>query len=204
MIYSNTKGAGALIFVAATQFVLCLIISEALYPNYSTHSNYISDLGVGPSSTIFNSSVILLGFLLIIGTYFFHRAFEEYEILKLMLILTSVGAMGVGVFTEDFGIIHGVASLVVFLFGGLSAIFAVICSNVHKVKLLKMPFSIISVVLGVVCLGALALFAIRIYLNLGVGGMERMIAYSILMWGTGFGGYLLAYTEKEAAMEKSR
>ncbi len=100
--------------------------------------------------------------------------------------------MAVGVFTEDFGIIHGIASLIVFLFGGLSAIFSVICSHVHKLRLLKAPFSVISVILGVISLAALVLFTSQTDLGLGVGGMERMIAYPILMWGAGFGGYLMA------------
>ena len=54
MTYSKEKVAGMLFFVAATQFVLCLTISEALYPGYSIFGNYISDLGVGPSSIVFN------------------------------------------------------------------------------------------------------------------------------------------------------
>ena len=60
MAYSREKVAGMLFFIAATQFVLGLTISEALYPGYSVSDNYISDLGIGPSSIIFNSSVFLL------------------------------------------------------------------------------------------------------------------------------------------------
>lgn len=202
MTYSNKKVAGALVFVAATQFVLGLIVSEALYPDYSTSGNYISDLGVGPSSYIYNSSVFLLGLLLIIGTYFFQRAFREYKVLIVTLILTSIGAMGVGVFTEDFGIIHPILSFITFFFGGLSAMFSVICTRVHKIKLIKMPFSIMTVVLGVMCLGALVLYFARIDLGLGMGGMERMIAYPILMWGAGFGAYLIAYPEETISERK--
>jgi len=196
MACSSGKVAGALIFIGVTQFVLCLTVSEALYSGYSVSSNYISDLGVGPSSSIFNSSVFLLGLLLIIGTYFLQRGFKEYKILTLVLILTAIGAMGVGVFTENFGTIHRVFSLIAFLFGGLSAVFSVTCSYVHKFKLLKMPFSVIAVILGVVSLGALVLFADKMNLGLGVGGMERMIVYPLLMWGAGFGGYLMQHQEE--------
>lgn len=45
-----------------------------------------------------------------------------------------------------------------------------------------MPFTVINVVLGLTALAALGLFAARIYLGLGRGGMERMIACPILMW----------------------
>jgi len=202
MAYSSGKVAGALFFIAVTQFVLGLIVSEALYPGYSISDNYISDLGVGPSSMIFNSSVFLLGLLVIIGTYFLHRAFKAFEVLKVLLVLTAIGAMGVGIFTEDFLMIHSVVSLIAFVCGGLSAIFSVICSYVHKFELVKMPFSAISVMLGLITLGALVLFMAGIDLGLGVGGMERMIVYPLLMWGAGFGGHLIAHPEKRTTEQK--
>jgi hypothetical membrane protein len=195
MKFSDGRVAGALLFVAASQFVLGLVVAEALYPSYSISANYISDLGVGPSAIYFNSSVFLMGLLLMIGAYFLQRAFD-YKVLTVLLVLTAIGAMGVGVFTEDFGTIHMVVSLIAFLFGGLSAIFSAICSYVHEFKLLKMPFSVIAVVLGLMCLGAMALFGAKMYLGLDFGGMERMIVYPLLMWGAGFGGYLIASPEK--------
>jgi hypothetical membrane protein len=195
MNYSNGKVAGALIFVAVTQFVLGLIISEALYPNYSISDNYISDLGVGPSAMIFNASVFLMGLLLLIGAYFLQRAFN-FTMLTVMLVLTAIGAMGVGIFTEDAGTVHSVVSLIAFLFSGLSAIFAVICSYIHEFKLMKMPFSAIAIILGLTTLGALVLFVGKIYLGLGVGGMERIVVYPVLMWGAGFGGYLMAHPDR--------
>jgi hypothetical membrane protein len=201
MAYSNGKVAGALFFIAVTQFVLGLIVSEALYSDCSISDNYISDLGVGSSSMIFNSSVFLLGLLLVIGAYFLQRAFD-FKMLTVLLVLTAIGTMGVGIFTEDFGTIHSVVSLIAFLFGGLSAIFSVICSYVHKSNLLKMPFSAISVILGLITLGALVLFVDNVYLGLGAGGMERMIVYPILMWGAGFGGYLGAHPEKRTTQQK--
>ena len=180
------KVAGALFFVAASQFVIGLIVSEAIYPGYSVSANYISDLGVGASSMIFNSSIFLLGFLVLIGAYFLQRVFN-FKFLTLLLVLTALGAMGVGVFTENSGRIHWVVSLITFLFGGLS--------SVTSFRLLKQPFSFIVVILGLMSLGALGLYGGRIYLGLGVGGMERMIAYPILMWGAGYGGYLFAYSQ---------
>jgi hypothetical membrane protein len=203
MAYSNGKVAGALFFIAATQFVFGLIVSEALYSGYSIADNYISDLGVGPSSIVFNSSVFLMGLLLIIGAYFLQRAFD-FKILAVLLVLTAIGAMGVGVFTEDSGTIHSVVSLIAFLFGGLSAIFSVVCSYIHEFKLVKMPFSVIVFILGLMTLGALALFAGGIYLGIGKGGMERMIVYPLLMWGAGFGGYLIAHPEKPATEQKAQ
>ena len=192
MEYSRGKVAGTLFFIAASQFVLGLIVAEALYPNYSISGNYISDLGVGPSSMIFNSSVFLLGLLIIIGAYFLRRAFNS-KALTALLVVTAIGAMGVGVFTENSGTIHPVVSFIAFLFGGLSAILSF--------KLLKTPFSLLAVTLGLMTLGSMVLFAGKIYLGLGPGGMERMVVYPILIWGAGFGGHLIACPQKETARQ---
>lgn len=189
MKFAAGKVAGALFFIAASQFVLGMVVAEARFTNYSysISANYISDLGVGPSAMIFNSSVFLMGLLILIGAYFVQRAFN-FKLLTVLLILTAIGTIGVGVFTENSGNAHGVVSLIAFLFGGLSSI--------ASYKLVKRPFSVIAVILGLMALGALGLYGAQIYLGLGVGGMERMIVYPILMWGAGFGGYLLANHEK--------
>jgi hypothetical membrane protein len=202
MTHSRGKLAGTLFLVAATQFVLCLIISEALYPGYSVSDNYISDLGVGPSSIVFNSSVFLLGLLILAGTYFL-RHVSNFKTVNMLLVLMAIGAMGVGVITKDFTLAHGAVSSAAFFFAGLSAI--------ASFKVLEKPLSLISIVLGAMTLGALALFSIGIitsgsytsniafdsnfYLGLGPGGMERMIVYPALMWLAGFGGHLVTKRE---------
>jgi hypothetical membrane protein len=116
--------------------------------------------------------------------------------LTVTFVLTAIGAMGVGIFTLDAGIIHNVTALIFFLFSGLSAIFAVICSYVHGFKLMKMPFSALAVVLGLTELGGFVLFVGKIYFGLGVGGMQRMVLYPVLIWLVGFGGYLMAHPDK--------
>jgi hypothetical membrane protein len=201
MAYSNSKVAGTLVFIGVTQFVIGMIVSEALFPTYSTSGNYISDLGVGPSALIFNSSVFLMGLLILIGAYFLQRAFR-FELLTVMLVLTGIGAIGVGVFTEAYGVLHMIVSLITFLFSGLSAIVSVLCSRVHKFPLVKMPFSALSIFLGLMTLAALALFGSGQYLSLGHGGMERMIAYPALLWGAGFGGYLIAYPQERKMQQE--
>ena len=100
-----------------------------------------------------------------------------------MVIMTGVGAIGVGLFPETAGVIHHVFSVIAFVFGGLSAIAS------YKVQ--KMPSSCFSVLLGVMTLGALAMYVSNIFLELGPGGMERMIVYPALIWSVGFGAYLM-------------
>jgi len=191
--------------VASAQFILGLAVAEALYSGYSVADNYISDLGVGPSSMVFNSSAFLLGFLLIIGAYFLPRT-VDFSGLTVLLILTAVGAMGVGIFTSAFSTtIHGAVSLMAFGFAGLSAI--------ASFKVSKLPLSAISVILGAMTLGALGLFAVGLvtaggltsreppasgfFLGIGPGGMEHMVVYSALIWLTLFSGHLIALSEKQ-------
>lgn len=197
MLYPKERVAGVLFFVAVTQFILCLAIAEALYPGFSLSDNYISDLGIGPSSIVFNSSVFLLGLLLVIGTYLL-RHISDLKTVNMLLFLMAVGAMGAGVFTKNFTVAHGAVSSIAFFFSGLSAI--------ASAKVLKKPLSLISIVLGAITIGALVLFSSgmitsgsltsniaydsNFYLGLGPGGMERMIIYPALMWLAGFSEHL--------------
>jgi hypothetical membrane protein len=119
----ETKWREPLFFIADTQFVLCLIIAEALYLGYSVASNYISDLGVGPSALVFNASVFLIGLLLLGGTYL-QRHNHNLKTVNILLLLMAVGALGVGILAraKDFTLAHGAVSSAAFFFAGLSAI----------------------------------------------------------------------------------
>ena len=192
MKYSDAKVAGALIFVASAQFIVALIVAEAFYPGYSVAQNYISDLGatcratcqiVQPTSTIFNSSVTLLGLLVIVASYFVQRGFRS-RVFTVLVVMTGLGAAGVGVFPETAGVIHQVVSLITFVFAGLSAIAS------YRVQ--KAPSSYFSILLGVIALVALASYVSNVFLGLGPGGMERMIVYPALIWAVGFSASLMA------------
>ena len=185
MMLDERKWAGLLIFVGAAQFVIGVMLAEALYPGYHVGDRFISDLGVGPSAAIFNVSVIFLGLFVLAGAYVARKVFGL--ILTILIVLTGVGAIGVGVFTENAGILHTIFSLITFLFGGVTAVWAA--------RLLKPPLSYISAIMGAIGLVALGLFISGVFLGLGQGGMERMIAYPIVAWVIAFGGYLMTSPE---------
>jgi hypothetical membrane protein len=204
MKYSREKVAGTLFFIAAAQFVLGLTISEASYHGFSLSANYISDLGIGPSALIFNSSAFLLGLLLLIGTCFL-RHIPDFKSFNIMLLLMAIGAMGIGIFTKNYRTVHGAVASMAFFFAGLTAI--------SSSKVLKKPLSLMSIILGVMTLAALALFSIgmvtsgsltsdtaydsNFYLGLGPGGMEHMIIYPIGMWLAGFSWHLITQQETQ-------
>jgi len=171
------------LFVGSVQFVVGMVVAEAMYPGYSVSLNYISDLGVGPTAAIFNSSVFLLGLMTTATAYFIHRWFRS-SIFTVLVALAGISAMGVGVFPETTGVPHFVATVTAFLFGGLSAIAAY--------RLVNEPLNYLSVILGAFSLLALILLGNQVFLGLGKGGMERMIVYPTLVWETAFGGYLMS------------
>ena len=202
MALSNAAKSGVAIFVGAVQFGVLLIVSEIVYSAngtqaYSVSANYVSDLGatcpssgpcyIPPSALLFDSSIALMGLLILLGAYFLHRAFKWMPA-TVLVALTGIGALGVGLAPETTGIWHSVFSLIVFLFAGLSAIVTY--------RFQKKPMGYFSFILGVITLIALILFIGDIYLGLGPGGMERMIVYPTLLWAIGFGGHLMALEDK--------
>jgi len=188
----NKTIVGALLFVGGLQFIVAMIVAEAVYPNYSISGNYISDLGVWskPSAIIFNPSIVLLGLTIVIGAYFIQREFRLGAITGLF-VLAGIGPIGVGLFPENtflasgVPVIHSIAAIISFVFGGIAAIACY--------RITRRPFRYFSVILGVATLLALILFATTRpdYLGIGVGGMERMIVYPNLIWTIGLGANLM-------------
>src|SRR5574341_406683 len=180
------KIGGSLLFLGGGQFFIFLIVAEALYPGYNISTNTISDLGATcnpncviyqPSSVIFNSSVIVLGILAFVGSWF--AFIEGYHLVAILMMIASLGAIGIGVFPETYGQLHLLVSGITFIFTGLSAIVSFWIS--------KPPMSFISVGLGLITLTVFVLYASALffgsgYLGLGPGGLERVMAYAALIW----------------------
>ena len=194
MAISNASKAGVAIFVGAVQFSIFLILAEIYYPGYNVSTNYVSDLGATcpssgacvinePTSIIFNVSIAILGLLILLGAYFLQRAFRLTPA-TVMVALSGIGALGVGLFPETTGIVHGVFSLIVFLFAGLAAL--------TTARFQKKPMFYFSIISGILTLAALLLYVADTYLGLGPGGMERMVVYPVLLWSIGFGGHMMA------------
>ncbi|QGA55275.1 DUF998 domain-containing protein [Sulfolobus sp. E5-1-F] len=172
MILNRTKASGYLILVGVSQFLLFFIISEILYQNYSVKYNYISDLGVGRTAVIFNTSIIVMGLLVIIASILLRANYSP------IIFLVGIGATLVGIFPENTGLPHLIAALITFLFGGIGAIVTSIKRNYFWT------------ILGLVTLASLILYILKDYGPLGPGGLERMIVYPEIIWGISFATYL--------------
>ena len=193
MNFSNSKVAGTLLSVGGAQFVIFLVIAEAVYPGYSVSNNVISDLGVWGkvSAPFFDIATMIFGLSVLASSYFINKLYKNRAI-TILFILAGLGALGVGVFPENTfavngtPVLHTLSAATAFLFGGITAISAF--------KITKPPFRYLSAVLGAAALTALILFGLTRYsggLGLGEGGMERMIVYPTILWMISFGGYLL-------------
>lgn len=193
--------AGALLFIAGVLAFMGIITAESLYPEYSTSQNTISDLGgtlppdsiiIQPSATIFDVTMAVSGLLIIAAGYCIHFAFRKKAV-TLLLGLFGTGVLGVGIFNGSYGDIHAIFALLAFLAGGLSAIAS------YRVQ--RTPLSFFSVILGGIALLDLILYYIlgeaSPFTTFGIGGLERWIAYPILLWVTGFGGYLMGACNNE-------
>lgn len=193
--YENV--AGALLFAAGVLAFMGIITAETLYPGYSTSQNTISDLGatlppdsiiVEPSATIFNTTMVVSGLLIIAAAYCIQSAFRKRAFAAL-LGLFGTGVLGVGVFDGSYGDIHAIFALLTFLAGGLSA--------VASYGMQRAPLNYFSAALGGISLLDLILYYIMLdaspFAVLGIGGLERWIAYPILLWIVGFGGYLMGH-----------
>lgn len=187
--------AGTLLLLVGVVVFMGIITAEALYPGYSTAENMISDLGgteppdsiiVQPSATIFDTTMIAAGLMIIAAAGGMTRALG-WRAFGITLSLFGVGVLGVGIFPGHTGSVHGVFAMLAFIAGGVTAILAYTVATG--------PLRYVSVVLGAIPLANLALYTVvgdaSPVAELGLGGLERWVAYPILLWVAGYGGYLL-------------
>jgi len=171
-----------LIFVGTAALFSGIILSEALYPGYQV-TQVISDLGVGPTAWLFNSTIFIFGIFLIISAYLLlNIGTNRYFIV--LLGLAGAGATLTGLIAETQGVPHEIAAGMIFVSGGLCAI--------TGYKVFRGPFSLLSPIFGSITLVATILLVSKIFLGLGMGGMERMIVYPLIIWALGAGAYLMS------------
>ena len=174
------------LFIGGLEMLFLLHMAEFLYPGYSVSQDYISELGVGPTTPRIIFTVALVAFgLTALTASFLLRQSEPKSWLWLMLAISAIGAIGVGVFDMDnFSALHALSALLAFLFGNLAA--------VYSSKSVRPPLSYLFVLLGLIGLSSLILLGAEVDLGLGLGGIERMVFYPAMFWVVSFGAYLLA------------
>ena len=206
------KAAGALLFLAGAVILMGIITAEALYPaTYSTAGNTVSDLGgtrpseggvvLQPSATVFDATMVLSGVMIVAAAYGLHRAFGR-RALTIPTALLGLGVFGVGIFPGNTGL-HPIFALLAFVAGGVAAIlsYSVSASPLRYIVAALGTIALLMLVLGI--LGAPQPDGMGLLGNrgpiaaLGAGGVERWVAYPVVLWLTAFGGYLMGPVHSE-------
>jgi hypothetical membrane protein len=207
LVHRSVRHGAVLWIVGVVEFIAGMGITQAGYTgtSYSLTGNYISDLGAAhcgvyhstiyvcsPWHDVFNVSIILLGLLLIVGALLLRTAFRGRGVRTLgltILIISGIGAIGVGLSPEDVNLtVHSASALTAFLGANL----ALLLLAVAMFRDTRWDgYRTFTMLMGVVGLIALALFVAGTYGPLGVGGMERLIVAPVLLWAFVAGVHLV-------------
>ena len=190
--------AGALLAATGVGIVLSTITNEALYPaarHYSTFADTISSLSgteppdsytVEPNRLIFIVTMAVAGVLVLAAAALLRHLARRGLVVALAVFGT--GLVGIAVFPGDVATWHPLFALACFVGGAIAAILSR--------ALLERPLRGFAVALGSVALAATVL-GLEFFADfgpqaaIGVGGVERWIAYPVLLWMVLFGAALM-------------
>jgi hypothetical membrane protein len=188
---SDLRRAGFLLSFAGADFLLVIMVLEAIYPGYSVHHNTISDpLAVGTATSLVGEPMLFLAAISwIAGAYYLFRNTGRTGMMMLN-ILPGAGLLLAVLSPENVNIVLHSAGAVLAFFPGPIAV-------ILSYRSIRSPFRY-----NALALGSLSLIGTTIYFGayetslvqqgLGPGGWERLIVYPLLIWLIGFGSYLLA------------
>jgi hypothetical membrane protein len=197
--------AGPILWISSIQFFLVQVVAASAWtkPPYSWRLNAISDLGAvscgsfddrlvcSPLHGLMNASLILLGLGMAIGSVLMYQSVRRSRVGFSLMTLAGIGAILVGLFPEDTVYwAHLVGQDLAFIIGNSALIFF---GFTLPGKLWLKWYSVSS---GVVALGALYLFLSHYRFFLGLGGMERMVGYPLVIWLIVIGLYMGKHRKK--------
>jgi len=178
MKHVNTKTGGICGILAAIVFIIFTALAVVNYPDYSPYTAWLSDLGVGETALFFNLGLILagiMGLMLSISLYNFKARLTTLG--TTLLLLVDVFLIGVGIFTEDYGVLHTYVSFIFFILAGLALL-------VLGAGMIKMRAGQFTFLMGI----AMAI----IYSILGVQPISEFILVAVIIfWSFVFGAWLL-------------
>ena len=179
------RWAGLGLFAAGAIFWLVNTAAEAAFPGYDVHEDALSRLGsVGaPTALAWDAALLLLGTLwLASAALTFRTVGRGWLVVNAVPPLCAylVALFPVGTIAAP----HWLGAFGLFVSGGIVAI--------ADARLLGGPFRLASAATGATGLLFLAAIALPPLEDvLGFGGLERLVAYPIMIWLMGMGGYLM-------------
>jgi hypothetical membrane protein len=192
---------GPVVWVSSVQYFVIQIIAGQTYKTaYSLRLNTISDLGntvcgmysgryvCSPLHNLMDASFIVLGITMASGALLIYQEFRRDTMTLIgfsFMALAGFGTVLVGLFPENtISILHTSGASLPFLLGNIGLI--ILGTSLAIPKLLRY-YTLLS---GVIALIALVFFYTQHYLGIGIGGMERFVAYPQTLWLIAFGLYI--------------
>jgi hypothetical membrane protein len=193
----KSRSAVAVLWLVGTvQFFVAQLVVEASWDTrYSWADNNISDLAettcrhapgdgrwiCSPLHPLMNASFILIGVFLALGAVMFMRALNSNLMSRAALsalIFTGAGWVMVGVYPADVNEnLHVLGAVIIFVVGNIAlALYGWAAYSMPKIVRVS------SIALGVTGFAAAFLHLSGAYLGLGMGGMERVTAFSVPIW----------------------
>ena len=186
--------AGLVLFAGALLLLFGMMLAEFTYHGYSMADNYISDLGNFSHpvpAVIFNTSIIVFGAMAIYAGVLIRNALDKW--LGILLILAGAGGMGVGVFNEGTILaVHFLCAFTVFVGGCIAIIWSTKVLYVRPTSYLFLILAgIVIFFFSFVMYNMVSGSSTGINFGIGVGGMERMVAFPTIFWALATGIYLV-------------
>ena len=200
---------GACCWLLATPLFLAAIVVTGLawrHPSFSWAVNNISDLGnvtcgrwdttrpravCSPWHAAMNSAMIATGVLLVLGALFTWSALGDGAATRTAQALTLAGAGGyvlAGAYPADVHENnHFLAALLIFVAGNVGMLVAVLARRSTVLGSMRG----LSLAAGLTGVAGTVLFLARVDLGFGIGGMERVAVFPLLIWTVGVGARLL-------------
>lgn len=176
--------AGLIGIVAPIVGLSAVFASTLLWEGFSWSDNALSDLGVSQVADVFNYSLILVGALNFVFAMGFVKAYAKSALFYLggILLMLGGGSLSlVGVFTEDYGVLHSYVSLgyfVLFPIAMLLVGFAFLRMNMRT----KGCFSLLAGVISLLVILSAIILKWHITLGLGFAVPEIIEAIVIAAW----------------------
>lgn len=193
---------GPLVYLLSIEFFVAqLVVAGAWLRPYSWSSDTISDLGrtacglqggrlvCSPLHAIMNASFIIIGIIMVSGSFLIYQEFRESKLTLLGFSLVALGGLGsalVGLFPENINpTLHLIGAGLSFLIGNISLVALGI-----SLRRIPMPLRIYTFLSGLLALAAMYFFVQQDYGILGIGGVERIVSYPQILWLCLFGAYM--------------
>lgn len=199
----SRKQLGPILWIMSMQYFTAQLAVALYFINgYSLANNTISDLGntvcgpygamyvCSPLHLVMNISFVVQGSTMLTGALLIKKLFPKSPASTVgfgCMVLAGVGTILVGLFPENtVSVLHILGAGLPFMLGNAGMI-------VLGLSLQKLPkwLKIYTILSGIIGLVGLVLFLAHLYLGLGIGGMERIVAYPQTIWMIVLGSYLL-------------